>query len=176
MIAPSHGVIWRKDPVQIIRKYAQWAQEYNEGHAVIIYDTMYDATRTMAEAIASGIEKQGIRYKMFNAAVTDQSDIITEIFKAKGVLIGSCTVNNTVLRPTAGLLDVIKGLRFRGKLGAGFGSYGWSGESPKLIGDSLERSGFRTPIEPIRVKYRPSGEELAECAAFGEKFAKAMKE
>ena len=50
---------------------------------------------------------------MFNAAVTDQSDIITEIFKAKGVLIGSCTVNNTVLRPTAGLLDVIKGLRFR---------------------------------------------------------------
>jgi flavorubredoxin len=176
MIAPSHGAIWRKDPLQIIGKYAEWADDYNEGHAVIIYDTMYNATRTMAEAIASGLEKQGVRYKIFNAAVTDPNDVITEVFKAKGVLIGSCTVNNTVLRPTAGLLEVIKSLRFRGKLGAGFGSYGWSGESPKVISDSLEKAGLKVPLEPIKVKYRPSGEELAECTAFGESFAKTMKE
>lgn len=69
-----------------------------------------------------------------------------------------------------------KSLRFRGKLGAGFGSYGWSGEAPKVISTSLEKSGLKVSLEPLGIKYRPSGEELAECAAFGEKFAKAMKE
>lgn len=175
MIAPSHGIIWRKDPMQIVEKYYEWAQEYNEGHAAVIYDTMYDATKTMAHAIAEGLEKQGVRYKIFNVALTDQSDLLTEIFKAKGVLIGSCTVNNTVLRPTAGLLEEIKGHKFRGKLGAGFGSYGWSGEAPKLINASLEAAGVKIPMEPLGFKYRLTEEELRQCVAFGESFAQSMK-
>lgn len=171
MIAPSHGVIWRKDPVQIIDKYYEWSQDYNEGHAVIIYDTMYDATKSMAEAIAEGLRKKNVGYKLFNASVSDQSDLITEIFKAKGVLIGSCTVNNTVLRAIAGLLDEIKGHKFKGKTGAGFGSYGWSGEAPKIISKSLEESGLKVLQEPASFKYKPTEEELAQCVAFGEKFA-----
>ncbi len=175
MIAPSHGVIWRKDPMQIIEKYYQWSQEYNEGYAVIIYDTMYEATRTIAEAIAEGLGKKGAAYKLFNVAVTDQSDLLTELFKAKGVIIGSCTVNNTVLRPTAGLLEEIKGHKFKGKLGAGFGSYGWSGESPKVISASLEKSGLTIPLEPLGIKYRPDESALKRCTEFGESFAAAMK-
>jgi anaerobic nitric oxide reductase flavorubredoxin len=176
MIAPSHGSIWRKDPVQIIDKYYEWAQDYNEGFAVVIYDTMYDATRTMAESIAAGIEKQGIATKLFNISTTDQSDLITDIFKAKGVVIGSCTVNNAVLRATAGLLEEIRGHKFKGKLGAGFGSYGWSGEAPKLISTSLEKSGLKVPLEPITVKYRPGAGDIEKCIQFGESFAAAMKE
>lgn len=174
MIAPSHGVIWRKDPLQIIDKYYEWSQDYNEGHAVIIYDTMYDATKSMAEAIAGGFRKKNVKYKLFNASVSDQSDLITEIFKAKGVLIGSCTVNNTVLRAIAGLLDEIKGHKFKGKAGAGFGSYGWSGEAPKHISKSLEESGLKVLQEPLSFKYRPTEEELAQCVAFGERFAEGM--
>lgn len=176
MIAPSHGVIWRKDPVQIIDKYYEWSQNYNEGYAAIIYDTMYDATRSMAEAIASGLEAGGARYKLFNVAITDQSDLLTDIFKARGVIIGSCTVNNTVMRPTAGLLEEIKGHKFKGKLGAGFGSYGWSGESPKVISSALEAAGFKIPQEPLRFKYRLTESELQQCREYGEAFAKAMKE
>ncbi len=175
MIAPSHGIIWRKDPAQIIDRYYEWSQDYNEGHAVIIYDTMYDATRSMAEAIAEGLRKKGVKYKIYNASVSDQSDLITEIFKAKGVLIGSCTVNNTVLRVIAGLLDEIKGHKFKGKLGAGFGSYGWSGEAPKHINGSLAESGLKVPLEPLMFKYSPTEDELAQCEAFGEKFAEEMK-
>jgi flavorubredoxin len=175
MIAPSHGVIWRKNPMQIIEKYYEWAQEYNEGFAAIIYDTMYDATRWMAEAIAAGLEARGARYKLFNVALTDQSDLLTEIFKAKGVLIGSCTVNNTVLRPTAGLLEEIKGHKFKGKLGAGFGSYGWSGEAPKHISAALEGAGLKIVQEPLGFRYRPTEEEYAKCRAFGEDFARAMQ-
>ena len=175
MIAPSHGIIWRKDPVQIIDKYYEWSKDYTEGYAVIIYDTMYDATKKMAESIAAGLENQGVAYKLFNVALTDQSDLITEIFKSKGVIVGSCTVNNGVLRPTAGLLEEIKGHKFRGKLGAGFGSYGWSGESPKVISASLEKSGFRMPLEPLGIKYRPGKDNIEQCIQFGESFAAEMR-
>lgn len=175
MIAPSHGIIWRKNPMQIIDKYYEWSADYNEGHAVVIYDTMYDATKTMAEAIAEGLSNRGARYKLFNVATADQSDIITEIFKARGALIGSCCVNNTVMRPTAGLLEEIKAHRFKGKLGAGFGSFGWSGESPKIISSSLEGAGFKIPQPPLGLKFRPTAEELRQCTAYGESFAEAMK-
>jgi anaerobic nitric oxide reductase flavorubredoxin len=175
MIAPSHGIIWRKNPMQIIDKYYEWAQAYNEGYAVVIYDTMYDATRSIAQAIAEGLAKQGVKYKLFNVAATDQSDLITDIFKAKGVLIGSCTVNNSVLRPTAGLLSAIRGLKFKGKLGAGFGSFGWSGEAPKVISTSLEESGLQIPLSPLSFKYRLTEDELQTAVEFGEAFARAMK-
>ena len=162
--------------MQIVNKYYEWAQAYNEGFAAIIYDTMYNATRTMAEAIAAGLQAKGVSCKLFNVAQTDQSDLLTDIFKAKGVIIGSCTVNNTVLRPTAGLLEEIKGHKLKGKLGAGFGSYGWSGESPKIISASLEGAGLKIPLEPISFKYRLTESELQQCENFGEAFAQAMLE
>jgi anaerobic nitric oxide reductase flavorubredoxin len=174
MIAPSHGVIWRTNPMQIVEKYYEWSQDYNEGDVVIIYDTMYDATATMAHSIGEGLLKNNVKYKMYNAATTDRSDLITEIFKAKGVIIGSCTVNNTVLRAISSLLDDIKGLRFKNKVGAGFGSFGWSGEAQKIISSDLEKAGMRVPLEPIQVKYRPTEEELNRCIEFGESFAKSL--
>jgi anaerobic nitric oxide reductase flavorubredoxin len=174
MIAPSHGVIWRTNPMQIVEKYYEWSQDYNEGNVVIIYDTMYDATSTMAHSIGEGLLKNNVKYKMYNAATTDRSDLITEIFKAKGVIIGSCTVNNTVLRAISSLLDDIKGLRFKNKVGAGFGSFGWSGEAQKIISSDLEKAGMRVPLEPIQVKYRPTEEELNRCIEFGESFAKSL--
>lgn len=174
MIAPSHGVIWRENPVQIIDKYYEWSQDYNEGTVVIIYDTMYNATKMMAEAIGEGMAKNGIKYKLYNNSVSDQSDVLTEIFKAKGVIIGSCTVNNTVLRSISALLDEIKGHRFKNKVGAAFGSYGWSGEAPKIISKSLEESGVKILHEPLQIKYRPTEDELKMFVEMGDKFAKAM--
>jgi flavorubredoxin len=157
--------------MQIVDRYYEWSQDYNEGYAVIIYDTMYEATKAMADAIAEGLRNKGVKYKIFNAAVSDQSDLITEIFKAKAVLIGSCTVNNTVLRAIAGLLDEVRGHKFKGKVGAGFGSYGWSGEAPKIISRSLEESGLKVPEEPLMFKYRLTEDELVQCVAYGEKIA-----
>lgn len=171
MIAPSHGVIWRKDALQIVEKYYEWSQDYNEGHVVIVYDTMYNATKKMAEAIATGLAEAGVKYKIFNASNTDESDLLTEIFKAKGVIIGSCTVNNSVLRAIAALLEEIKNHKFKGKLGAGYGSFGWSGESPKIINQRLTESGFKVLQEPLAFKYTPTEEEFAKCVEFGRAFA-----
>lgn len=176
MIAPSHGVIWRDDPMQIVDKYYQWSQNYNEGFVVITYDTMYDSTRTMAEAIARGLENRNVKYKLFNISITDKSDLMTDMFKAKGIIIGSCTVNNTILRDTAGFLEELKGHKLKGKLGGAFGSYGWSGEGPKFISSSLESAGLKIPVSPLSIKYRPTKDELEQCVAFGESFAEAILE
>lgn len=174
MIAPSHGVIWRENPMQIVEKYYQWSQDYNEGHAVIIFDTMYEATKSMAHAIAEGMESKGVKCKLFNASVSDQSDLLTEVFKAKAVLIGSCTVNNTVLRAISALLEEIRSHKFKGKIGAGFGSFGWSGEAPKIINRLLEEAGFNIPLEPLSFKYTPTADELKQCREYGERFAVNM--
>ncbi len=175
MIAPSHGVIWRNNPLQILEKYYEWSQDYNEGSVVIIYDTMYDSTREMGKAIGEGLEKSGVKYKMFDCAITDRSDLLTEIFKAKGVIVGSCTVNNTVMRAIASLLDEIKALRFKNKVGAAFGSYGWSGEAPRIISQKLQEAGLSVPQEPVAFKYRPTPEEIQKCIQFGETFAESLK-
>lgn len=175
IIAPSHGVLWRDNPVQIIDKYYEWSKEYHENSVVIIYDTMYDATKKLAEAIGEGLGKNNIKYKLFNSAVSDSSDLITEIFKAKGIIVGSCTVNNTVLSSIAAMLEEIKAHKYKGKIGAGFGSYGWSGESPKIITKALEDAGLKVVLEPIKVEYQPTDEDIQKAIEFGQNFAKHMK-
>jgi anaerobic nitric oxide reductase flavorubredoxin len=108
MIAPSHGVIWRKNPMQIVEAYEKWSNEYQEDFVLLAYDTMYESTRKMAEEIASGLASEGIKAKLFNTSITDMSDLLTEAFKAKAVIIGSCTVNNSYLASVGVLLHEIK--------------------------------------------------------------------
>ncbi len=174
IIAPAHGVIWRENPMQIIEKYYEWSQNYKEDFVSIVYDTMYDSTRKMAEAIAEGFIESGVKVKLFNASITDRSDLITDLFKSKGIIIGSCTVNNTVMRPIISLLEEIKALRFKDKLAAGFGSYGWSGEAPNIISKRLQEAGLKVPLQPIKVKYRPTEQELLECKEYGKTLAKLL--
>ncbi len=177
MIAPSHGIIWRTNPGQIIEKYLEWSEDsYNEGYATIIYDTMYHSTQVIAEALGKGLEEEGVNYRIFNIATKDKSDLNVEIFKANAVLIGSCTVNNIVLRPTAALLDELKGLKAKGKLAMGFGSYGWSGEAHKIISDKLAEAGLTICAEPLGFKYRPTAEELEKCVEVGRSIGRKLKE
>lgn len=175
MIAPSHGVIWRTNPMQIIDKYYDWATDgYNEDFVLVGYDTMYNTTKEMAESIALGLQNKGVKYKIFNSSVTDMSDLITEVFKAKGIILGSCTVNNACLSSIASLLHEVKTRKIKNKPAAGFGSYGWSGESPKIITKEFEEMGMKVVQDHMSVKYRATGEELKLCVEFGEKFAESL--
>lgn len=171
MIAPSHGIIWRHNPLQIVEKYDQWASDYNEGSVAIFYDTMWGATKKMALAIAKGLGNKGIGVKVLNTGKYDKNDLITEVFKARGVLIGSSTINRGVLSATAAILEMIKGLQFKNKIGGAFGSYGWSGESLKMLEDSLKEAGFEVVSGGIKMQYNPTTEDLRECESFGENFA-----
>ena len=175
IIAPSHGIIWRKDPLQIVEKYYEWATGKDDGSVTIIYDTMWNATDKMAHAIAEGLEQVGMRYKLFHMGVSDRNDVLTEIFKAKGIIIGSPTLNNGLLPTIKPILEDLKGLKFKNKVGAAFGSYGWSGECIKIIEENLEKAKVKKLQEGIKIKWQPTKEELDKCVEFGKDFAKCLK-
>ena len=143
MICPSHGIIWRDNPIQIVDIYAKWANSYQENQITIIYDTMWNGTRRMAELIAEGIKEadSSVTVKLYNSSRSDKTDVLTEVFKSKAILVGSSTVNRGVLSSIAAIIEEIKGLSFKNKKAAGFGCYGWSGESPKENQREIERRG-----------------------------------
>ncbi|NYB74727.1 anaerobic nitric oxide reductase flavorubredoxin [Sedimentibacter hydroxybenzoicus DSM 7310] len=169
MICPSHGIIWRDNPLQIVNKYVEWAKSYKENQITIIYDTMWDGTRRMAEAIAEGIKSKDkdVTIKLFNCAKRDKNDIITEVFKSKMILIGSSTINNGILSSVASLLEMIKGLKFTDKKAAAFGSYGWSGEAVKIVTEDLKESKFEVISEGIKELWNPDEDAINRCKEFG---------
>lgn len=176
LICTSHGVIWKENPAQIIEQYLKWAEQYQENQITIIYDTMWNATRKMAEAMADGIREVDpeITVKLYNAAITDKNDVITEVFKSKAILLGSPTVNNGYLHSIGGLLEMMKGLKFKNKKAASFGSYGWSGEVVKQLEEELKKCGFQVVNEGHRSLWVPDESEMAECRKFGQEFVKQL--
>jgi flavorubredoxin len=174
MIAPSHGVIWRKEPLQIVSKYQEWAKQAPDRSAVVLYATMWNGTRRMAEAIGSGLAAKGVTFKAFDVATSDRNDIIAEIFKAKGVIIGSPTFNQGILPSLSPILEDLKGLRFKNKVGAAFGSYGWSGESVKLIEEHLGHCKIPVVASGVLAKWQPRPEDLSRCTDLGTAVADAI--
>jgi flavorubredoxin len=173
IICTSHGVIWRENPGQIVEKYLEWANDYQENQITIIYDTMWNGTRMMAEKIAYGIKEadKEVNVKLFNLAKTDKNDVITEVFKSKAILVGSPTINRGILVSVAGILEEIKGLKFKNKKAVAFGCYGWSGESVKIISSILEESGFDIIDDGLRMMWNPDDEGITKCVEFGKRFA-----
>ncbi|MHA1490034.1 MAG: anaerobic nitric oxide reductase flavorubredoxin [Promethearchaeota archaeon] len=177
IIATSHGVIWRDNPLQIVEKYALWAKDYQENQITIIYDTMWNGTRRMAENIAKGIREADdkITVKILSTSKYDKNDIMTEVFKSKIILMGSPTVGKGILTSMAATLEEIKGLGFKNKKAASFGCYGWSGESVKVLNDLLEKAGFSIINDGIRALWNPTDDALKECQAFGREIVKNNK-
>lgn len=179
MICPSHGIIWRDNPLQIVHKYMEWANDYQENQITIIYDTMWNSTQKMADKIAAGIRlnDKNVTVKLFNSnsTHTDKNDIITQVFKSKAILVGSPTVNRGTLFSVAGILEMIKGLSFKNKKGAAFGSYGWSGESNKFISSELEKGGFELLNEGLRETWNPDCDGQTNCLEYGQTIGEALK-
>jgi len=175
-ICPSHGVIWRHDPLQIVNKYAVWAGDYQENQITILYDTMWDGTRRMAEAIAEGIKRAdtAVNVKLYNTARRDKNDIITEVFKSKAILAGSPTINKGILSSMAGIMEEIKGLAFKNKKAAAFGTYGWSGESAAILTGLLKESGFSVLNDGIKALWNPDESAIGDCLKFGENFVQEI--
>ncbi|MDD3094816.1 MAG: anaerobic nitric oxide reductase flavorubredoxin [Candidatus Neomarinimicrobiota bacterium] len=175
IIATSHGVIWRDNPLQIVEKYAEWANDYQENQITLIYDTMWNGTKILAETIAEGIRLADpeVKVRVFHLAHTDSNDVITEVFKSKTVVVGSPTIANSVLHSVAGFVHMMKGLKFKNKKAATFGCYGWSGESPKVLKDMMEDAGFASIDEGLKNLWNPDELSLKAAFEFGKKIARA---
>jgi anaerobic nitric oxide reductase flavorubredoxin len=176
IICPSHGVIWRKNPTQIVEKYLTWANKYKENQITILYDTMWDGTRIMAEHIAKGIIQTDpkMNVKLFNIGKSDKNDAITEIFKSKGILVGSPTINRGILTSIAMILEEIRGLGFKDKKAAAFGCYGWSGESVGMLTEGLKKAGFTIIDDGLKVLWNPDEPSRKTCVEYGRKIAEKM--
>lgn len=173
MVATSHGIVWREDPTQIILKYLEWADQYQEDRITLFYDSMSNNTRMMADAIAQGIHEvdPGVAVKIYNVARHDKNEILTQVFRSKGILVGSSTMNNVMMPKVAGMLEEITGLRFRNKRASAFGSYGWTGGAVDRIQTRLMDAGFDISIS-LKAKWRPDGSALAECREHGRQLAR----
>ncbi len=175
IIATSHGVIWRDNPMQIVEKYAKWADNYQQDQITIIYETMWNGTKKLAEKIAEGISlaSPGTTIKLYNLAKNDNNDLVTEVFKSKMAVIGSPTVNNSILHSSAGFIHLLKEMKFKNKKAAAFGCYGWSGESTKVLNELLEKAGFQIINEGFRNQWNPDMSQLESALEFGKKIVEA---
>jgi flavorubredoxin len=177
IIAPDHGLIWRKDSSCILEAYNHWSQDLYRKKAVIIYNSMYHSTEKMAKAIGNGLALEGItEYFLRNLQFDHRSDVITDVLDARALILGSATLNNGLLPNMADFLCYLKGLRPKNKIGAAFGSYGWSGEAVKLLNNSMEDMKFQIIDPGIKVQYVPTHEDLKKCVAMGRKIGKAINE
>jgi flavorubredoxin len=174
MICPDHGVLWRRDMHKILEAYGRWARQETSAKALVVYDTMWQSTRHMAEAIAGGLAAAGVRALPLDLRHCHRSDVMTEVLDARAVVVGSPTLNNNVFPTVADFLTYMKGLKPLGRVGAAFGSYGWSGEAVKLIGAELGGMNFRMVEPGLRLPYVPDADGLAACEAFGRQVAAAM--
>lgn len=165
MIAPSHGVIWRDDPMQIVEKYAEWAATYQEDQLTIVYDTMWEGTAAIAHEIARVAAEisPGTAVKVFNCSKADRNEIMTEIFRSKAIAVGSPTVGNDILTSVNSAVHFMKSLKFKGKKAAAFGCYGWSGEGVAILKESLVDAGFHVIDENIRSMWKPNKDELTSA-------------
>ena len=163
MIAPSHGLIWTEHIPQILAAYTDWANNVADpGRALVIWDTMWNSTQMMAQAIAQGFENRGIKARMLNLQTNHISDIMTDVMDAKYICVGSPTINSSILPTVAAFIYYLKGLSPKERIGLAFGSYGWGGQSvpilQQMLGDPKE-CGF-TMLEPIKTLYIPDSETL----------------
>lgn len=171
-ICTSHGIIWRDNPAQIIEKYTQWCDDYQENQITVIYDTMWDGTRVLAEKIAEGIKlaDKDVTVKLYNTAKSDKNDIMTDIFKSKAILAGSPTVNKGIISSLAGILEEASGLGFKKKKAAAFGCYGWSGESIAVLTELLKKGGFEVVDDGLKVLWNPDEPSIEKAIEFGKSF------
>jgi flavorubredoxin len=174
MIAPDHGLIWTKHIDKILKAYSDWSKPKLEKKAVVFYDTMWNSTEKMAYSVAEGLMSEGIVVSLMRLGANDRSDVITEILDAGAIVCGSSTLNNEMLPKVADMLTYMKGLKPAGRIGACFGSYGWSPVVLKKLNTEMEASGVKLIDEGINLKYVPEEADLKKCFELGVKLALSL--
>jgi len=176
-ICNGHGPVIREDPRKYIEMYREWASPAPKGGktVVIAYVSAYGYTKMMAQAIAGGIKAAGgVEVLMYDFVYDDINAAMRAIEAADGVLLGSPTLVGDALPPISNILTHLNPYFHKGKMMGAFGSYGWSGEAVPNLEERIKELRLPMPVPGLRINFRPSDEELRECAAFGEKFAEAV--
>jgi len=176
MIAPDHGIIWRKDPGKIIQMYLDMANGKADLRVAVIYDTMWHSTERMTVPIVQGIKDEGVDCKVIKLRASPMSFAIKEFWESRGSLIGTPTLNNLMFPSVAEFLYHLGGLRPKNRIMGAFGSFGWGGGGVKEANEAIKRMGIETVEPGVQVQYRPSADDDIRCYEYGKEFAKKVKE
>ena len=176
IIAPDHGPLWRRDLNWILDLYRDAAEQKFRKRALVAYSTMWHATEKLAAALAEGIRAAGVEVVICDLDANDRSVVMTEVARSGLIAFGAPTMNNQVFPKMADVLNYVKGLRPKNKIGFAFGAYGWSGEGGKQIAAELEAMGVEQPEALFQVKYMPSAEDLCKMVETGKKLGAALVE
>jgi anaerobic nitric oxide reductase flavorubredoxin len=171
MIAPSHGLIWRKDPLKIIKAYSNWAAGESKKKISIVYDTMWGSTDKMARAISEGAISAGVEVKMLKLRASNNTEAMTEILDSKAVIVGSPTLNNGMFPTIGSFLTYATGLKPKDKLWSFFGSFGWGGGAVHAMTETAKKAGFAVQEPGLEIKYVPDEADLKRCFEFGKQIA-----
>jgi flavorubredoxin len=175
MIAPSHGIVWRKEPMKIIEAYAYWAKNSTKPKITVAFETMWGATEKMARKIVEGIIDEGVQVRLFDVAVSDRTEIIKDMLDSKGFMFGSSTHDNNMLPAMGGFLEFVKGLAAKNRIACVFGSYGWAGGAIAEMEGVLKSARIDLASPSLGVKYNPEANDLKRCYEYGKNFAKIIK-
>ncbi len=174
IIACDHGPIWREDLGKIIGWYGDWAEQKPSMKVVVTFDTMWQSTAKMAEAIAEGLIAGGAQPKLMPLKSNHRSNVATEVLDAGGLVVGSPTLNNNMYPTVADLLFYLKGLKPKNLVATAFGSYGWSGEAVGQVRGMLEEMKVDL-IDGLRLKFVPDSDALEQCFELGLRVAKDVQ-
>lgn len=177
MIAPSHGCIWRSHIDEIIAKYEEWTTYQTQEKAVVVFDSMWHSTESMAREICDAFIAEGISAQLIDVKSTHISDIMLYMCDAKYVAVGSPTLNSNMLPTVASFLTYMRGLSPKNeqRIGLAFGSYGWAPLGPKQVYAELENAKFQLPVPVAAQQWVPSEENLAELQGTVRKMIEAAR-
>jgi flavorubredoxin len=182
IIAPAHGPILREAPRSYLQRYHQLAAPllHNEigsdnKSLLVFYISSYGNTALMAQAVAEGAESiPGVRVSLYDLQAGGDLPFVDLIEEADGLAFGSPTINGDAVKPVWDLLSSLVSIKVSNKLGAAFGSYGWSGEAINMIEDRLRGLKLRVPIKGVRARLIPTVEELEQCRDLGKQLAQHL--
>jgi flavorubredoxin len=175
MIAPSHGIIWRRHIPDILAEYAKWADNQTEHRALIVYDSMWGTTERMAYRLWEGLQDAGVPAVVRNLKTCHISDVVADLIRCRAVLLGSPTLNNGILPSMGAFLTYVRGLRPKNRIGYAFGSYGWGGKPHQELEAVMKELGWEVPIEGTDINFVPDEPELDAVRETGRRLGALIK-
>ncbi|MHA2294417.1 MAG: FprA family A-type flavoprotein [Candidatus Hodarchaeales archaeon] len=177
VIAPSHGLIWRKNPSDIVELYKKWAS-YSEGTTepgiTMIYGSMYGNTEKMMNAVARGVAKEGVPINVFNAVRTHPGFVLPSLLANRGVLVGCPTYEGQIFFPVQYILQIAKRKNIGKKVTGLFGSYGWKGGAIHHLVNLANDLRWEV-TDTFDFSGGPTKDDLLKGEKFGRDFASRIK-
>lgn len=175
LICPDHGPVWRTDPQRIIDLYISLAKQDVQDGVLIIYGSMYGNTERMAEAVARGVARAGVKnIKIRDVAETPFSYLLADAWKYKGIILGSCSYDNDLFPPMKFITEEFKHQKMKNNIWGIFGSFSWSGGAMKNLVKFTEDAKLDVLERKLEIKGAANPDELEELMKLGEDMAKAV--